>query len=274
MSLKRRILEGAIDAAVKALQVVGGTAATAILASCVNPVVTVRGGGKNLRFRAVSRIAYHRALSLLSKEPDTITWIDTLADNDVLYDVGANVGVYTLYAALTRRCQVIACEPSAANYAELVRNIALNSVEQRVIASCTALSDVDCVDYINMPEVEVGSALSSFGDAVDQNGNPFAPIFRQSVFGHRLDSLIEQYRLLPPTHIKIDVDGLQAKVIAGALQTLSRPRVRSLAVELNETLARDREFIERRKELGFCVTHTVPSGGPVSHIVNMYFARS
>ena len=76
----------------------------------------------------------------------------------------------------------------------------------------------------------IEQALSSFGDTVDQNGNPFAPIFRQSVFGHRLDSLIEQYCLPPPTHIKIDVDGFQAKVIAGALQTLSRPCVRSLAV--------------------------------------------
>ena len=100
----------------------------------MNPIVTVSGGGNDLRFWAVGRVAYNRGMSLLSKEPDTIAWIDTLAENDVLNDIG----VYTMYAALRRRCRVITSGPSAVNYAELVRNIALDNIEQRVTSLCAA----------------------------------------------------------------------------------------------------------------------------------------
>src|SRR5262245_39234556 len=82
-----------------------------------------------------------RVDSLLEKEPSTIAWIAGFRRDEVLVDVGANVGVYTIWAAKTRGVRVFAFEPEAQNYALLNRNIALNGLGPRVTAYCLALSN-------------------------------------------------------------------------------------------------------------------------------------
>ena len=70
-----------------------------------------------------------RANTFDTEEPETIGWLDTLAADDILWDVGANVGMYSIYAARFRRCKVIAFEPESQNFAVLVRNISLNGLQ-------------------------------------------------------------------------------------------------------------------------------------------------
>src|ERR671919_62441 len=53
-----------------------------------------------LSFVLLGRNAGGRALSLLTKQPGTIQWIDAFVPDSVFWDVGANIGVYSLYAAL------------------------------------------------------------------------------------------------------------------------------------------------------------------------------
>lgn len=72
-----------------------------------------------------------RVDSLFEKEPITIQWIGELAAGEVLVDVGANVGMYTIWAAKTRGARVFAFEPEAQNYALLNRNIVLNNLGAR-----------------------------------------------------------------------------------------------------------------------------------------------
>ena len=47
-----------------------------------------------------------RAMTMLTRQPATIAWIDAFQPNSVFWDVGANIGVYTLYAALRRDIRV------------------------------------------------------------------------------------------------------------------------------------------------------------------------
>jgi hypothetical protein len=72
-----------------------------------------------------------RSATLLTKEVDTIAWIDGFKDNQVFWDIGANVGVYSLYAAIKRQLRVSAFEPSSANYYALTRNCQLNGLTER-----------------------------------------------------------------------------------------------------------------------------------------------
>ena len=45
-------------------------------------------------------------------EPETFEWIrTTLKDQEVLWDIGANVGVFSLYAALEKKNKVLSLEP-------------------------------------------------------------------------------------------------------------------------------------------------------------------
>ena len=60
------------------------------------------------------------------KEPWTVAMIERMQPGDVLYDIGANVGAYTLVAAALHH-RVVAIEPGYANYARLCQNPTMNS---------------------------------------------------------------------------------------------------------------------------------------------------
>src|SRR5262245_32711780 len=96
--------------------------------------------GGSLKFFAPSPLLRDRAANVLTKEPDMIRWIDGIGKDAVLWDIGANVGVFSLYAAVRVNCKVLSFEPSAANFFVLARNIQLNRLDDRITAYCVALS--------------------------------------------------------------------------------------------------------------------------------------
>ena len=53
-----------------------------------------------------------------------------------------------------------------------------------------------------------------------------------------------------PTHIKIDVDGFEHKVVAGARSTLANPAVRSVLIETNQNLADHMEMVRELNDMG------------------------
>lgn len=231
------------------------------LVNAAGTLLTVPGGGFSRRVRAVLREALERvedqievaptqhgpikffcptdltrwrALTLLDKEPETIEWIDAFDSGDVFWDIGANVGVYTLYAARAGKARVLAFEPSAANYLVLNRNIQLNGFWERATAYCLAMADADAVGQLHMQSTEFGGALSSFDDPVDHNGDRFTAAFLQGMVGFSIDSFIERFQPPFPNRLKIDVDGIEDKIVAGAGRTLADPRLKALSIELDE----------------------------------------
>src|SRR5689334_5909953 len=83
--------------------------------------------GQVIKFYTPSPALIRRAEDLLAKEPDMIRWLNTIPRGTVLWDIGANVGVFSLYAALIRQATVLAFEPLAANFHVLSRNIQINN---------------------------------------------------------------------------------------------------------------------------------------------------
>jgi FkbM family methyltransferase len=177
-----------------------------------------------------------RAETMLTKEPETLEWIDGMAPGDVLYDIGANVGVYSLYAAAGRN-KVLAFEPLASNYFLLNRNFEHNNLAETASAYCLAFTDRDQIDHFFAQDTDFGAALSTFGEHIEQYGQSNASNFKQGMIGMRLDSFITTYDPPFPTHIKIDVDGIEDKIIAGATNTLSDQRLKSISIELDDTQA-------------------------------------
>src|ERR1700686_2346137 len=119
--------------------------------------------GNQIRFYTPSPLLLSRAASVLSKETDTIQWIDGFEDGAVLWDVGANVGIYSLYAAIQKNVSVLAFEPSAANFHVLTRNIHLNKLGDRVTGYCIAFSGRTQLGILNMASPLMGAALGQFG---------------------------------------------------------------------------------------------------------------
>src|SRR5262249_9861110 len=124
---------------------------------------------------------------LFTREPETIDWIDGFEPPCTFWDVGANVGIYALYAALRPGVSVVAFEPSAASYAALCRNIEANRLDQQIQAFCLALGGHTQLGSLNMTATFPGSVFNSFESTENCFGEPLDIAFRQSMIGFATD---------------------------------------------------------------------------------------
>jgi len=235
MSIKQKALNLSTQLLKKTVQVVGRSKSTAILAQIsedIAPILIEETEFGRISFFCPGKIPEWRAKTLLTKEPETIEWINGFNKTDILWDIGANVGVYSLYAAL-RGLSVLAFEPSPSNYYLLGRNIEINKMDENISAYCIALNNVTKLDSFYMANTELGGALNSFGEARDWQGKVFDASLKQAMVGFSLDDFIEQFNPPFPNHIKIDVDGIEDSIIKGANETLKDNRLKSVLIELN-----------------------------------------
>ncbi len=238
-----------------------------------------------ISFYCNSETARQRAEKMLVKEPDTLQWIDGFQPDDVLWDVGSNIGVFTLYAAVTAKARVVAFDPIPLNYAGLMRNVLLNKVDERVMAFCVALSDETKVDKLHVPAEATmpGGAGGTFSGNVDNYGKPVDSLYAQATLGFTVDHLVEAFSLPFPNHFKMDIDGPADLVIKGALKTLADDRLRSAMIEMQPTtVERYREaydyIIAEMEKAGFRLTSHVGStpdatGSIETSVMNHFFEK-
>ena len=79
-----------------------------------------------LKFYVPNRLSHFRVDTFRSKEPETLEWINKFEKNATFWDVGANIGLYSCYAAKKKSCKVYAFEPSIFNLEWLGRNVFIN----------------------------------------------------------------------------------------------------------------------------------------------------
>lgn len=237
MSFSRKLLDSFSGLLRTCIRVGGGNSASIIaaqLAEELAPTITLQTPHGKIRFFCPGRLPEMRATTLLTKEPETIEWIDSFSPMDVFWDIGANVGVYTLYAAL-RNVTCVSFEPAPGNFYLLNRNIEINGMDRRVSALCIALYDQTLLDSLFMSNTELGSALNSFAETSDWKGRQFAASFRQAMIGFSVDDFVRQFNPPFPNHIKIDVDGIEGRIIKGAGCTLADERLKSVLVKLDSS---------------------------------------
>lgn len=201
-----------------------------------------------------SETEYWFRLRSCEREPGTIEWIEHFVrERDVFYDIGANVGAYSLVASKFSHgtAEIYAFEPSFPTFTQLCNNILINNCEDNVIPLPIALSDETRLSTFNYSTLDPGGALHSVGASVDQNLQPFAPVWRQMVLCYRMDEFIEAFCLPAPNHIKLDVDGHELSILRGAEQTLSNPMLQSILVEVNEGLSSAEEIVNLLCGKGF-----------------------
>lgn len=238
--------------------------------------VRTRIGSGELCLFAPTPLLRARAESILTKEPDTIAWLDTLPRDAVLWDIGANVGVFSLYAAVARGCRVLAFEPAAANFFALTKNIELNGLSDRVTAYCLAVAPASALGVINLDSPALGAAMSQFGKPGEASryANGRQPVV-QGAAGIMFDDLIARFAAPLPTHVKIDVDGLEWPMLRGGERTFAHPGVRSVMVELSLSHDAERnQAIEWLRGRGLMLVSTgAPQGSGGEQAANHLFAR-
>lgn len=186
-----------------------------------------------------------RTRSVMS-EPWTVHWIENVVKpGEVFYDVGANVGGYSLLVAAIHKkeAQVYAFEPSFATFAALCRNIIHNGFDTCVTPIPAVLHRQVGHTVFKYRSVDSGAVRHAVGDqGLDtKDFKETKPVYQQTVMTVDLDTLVADYGLPVPTHIKLDVDGPELEIIEGARKTLADPRLRSVMVELDDK--KDRQAI-------------------------------
>ena len=179
-----------------------------------------------------------RVSTLLTKEPDTIRWIHSMKEGEVLFDIGANIGQYAMLAA-KQGVMVHAFEPEAQNFALLVRNIAINNLSDKCIPWPVALSDWSTMDILHLSSMFPGGSCHAYGEAINFQGQPKEFPFKQGSMSQTLDFFTSRYGYAD--YIKIDVDGFEHKVIAGGEETVKRAK--SVLIEINTAYPEHQELV-------------------------------
>jgi FkbM family methyltransferase len=159
---------------------------------------------------------------------------ELVKSGNVVYDLGANVGFYTLLGARLAgdAGMVYSFEPLPRNLEYLRKHVAINRLGNcRVIDG--AVADFDGEMTLESSEAPTTAHLSDGGDL--------------SVRVVRVDSLVARGEIRAPDVMKIDIEGSEVKALTGAAETIEQYRPRILMATHNRELhAECVEFLERR----------------------------
>jgi FkbM family methyltransferase len=200
-------------------------------------------------------------------------WLrQVVGPTDTVYDIGANVGAYSLYAGMKLKeggGRVYAFEPAFTNFFSLCRNIEANDLSHVVIPFPVAVGAVTGLDRLFLSSIEAGAALHGV-HAPKSEGRDFDTKFVQGVYATSLADFAENRAIEFPNHIKIDVDGYEVEVITGLESLLSSDQLKSIVIEINKDISRGR--IEQTiLKYGFSLART--EHWPTKNTSNNLFVR-
>jgi FkbM family methyltransferase len=170
-------------------------------------------GGLELALRRGMTGATGNVYVGLHEFTDMVFLLHFLRAGDLFLDIGANVGTYTLLASGICRARSLAFEPDPGTAAALRRNVELNRLGDRTCIHQVAVGPED-------GEVNFSIGRDTKNAVIAASDNC------QTVRQIRLDTIGDN-----PTFAKIDVEGYEDRVLAGAKQTLAKPSLQVIALE-------------------------------------------
>lgn len=190
-------------------------------------------GEVSFRINCEGDLETYRMESLYTKEPETVFWIeDYFSPGEVFFDVGANIGIYSLFAHSEKKVITYSFEPFLKNYVRLVENIKLNGYTD-IYALPVALSDDYDIGRFFSFDTRNGASGGQIHEPISENLTRFEAEDIQDVVIFSMDKMIKDFNMPAPNHVKIDVDGNEMKILKGMEHILMETSFRSLLVEVN-----------------------------------------
>ena len=186
------------------------------------PVVVPFVGKTSLVVSRGMAAATQQIYAGLNDFPECSLLLHLLREGQLFVDVGANVGVYTVLAAGVVGAQVICIEPIPQTFERLSLNLRVNDIVDKVASHNIGLGrqesvlrftvEMDAMNHVIQEETWTGPSIS-------------VPV-------STLDLILKERN---PILIKMDVEGWEGEVLAGATSTLSCASLLGWIVEMNSS---------------------------------------
>lgn len=177
-------------------------------------------------FEVSSVEEYARASTVHGERSVVADVLQTLDNDDVFYDIGANVGTYSCFAGqMVDDGNVIAFEPHPANVERLRENAALNDIQLGILP--VALSSERGVSKLDVSGEEDKAGVGTHSLST---GNAERSIEVDMIEG---DRLIEEGQISPPSVMKVDVEGAEQLVLEGLSSALQDDRCHTVYCEVH-----------------------------------------
>jgi FkbM family methyltransferase len=189
-----------------------------------------------MSFYTPNSLCLFRAKSFSSKEPETLLWIEEFGkDEAVLFDIGANIGLYSVYHNKLNNGRCVAFEPSFLNLKLLLKNVNVNNCQSLTSVITNPLSNTSGLSNFKYGSAHEGGSLSAFGVEFGFDGKKIDNNLSLNVIGFSLDQMLsDNYINITPNLVKLDVDGIEHLIIEGAKNTLMHPDCKTILVEVND----------------------------------------
>lgn len=208
---------------------------------------------KKIDFYTPTKITSFRAKTIYSKEPETIMWIDKFGGKKkIFFDVGANIGVYSLYYAklyASNTKNVYSFEAQENNISLLKKNTILNKSNNQIVTLPFALFNKNEINYlIYSQENKYGIAATSFGKK-----SIFAreKTYKNLTISFNIDFLINNFIIPKPNLIKIDVDGNELDIVLGAIKTINSKKCQSILIEKGKDIDQIHRLLSKKFKIYF-----------------------
>jgi FkbM family methyltransferase len=239
-----------------------------IVEAALSPRREVVCRGVRFSLPADNWITHYRWQSYNTKEVETLDWIDrSFRNGDTLFDIGANIGQYSIYTALRHPgVHVVAFEPEYSNAHLLRDNITRNGLDDRIDIYSLALSNHCGLSRLHLQDLTPGAALlTESRDTLQTTRTNHKVIAREGIYAMTLDAFCSEAGLTPQC-MKIDVDGTEVEILGGGAKTLSLSSLRTLLIEMPNDEKHRTECKNLLTKAGFKLDWLDPAGASMNQI--------
>lgn len=212
------------------------------------PVELLDYPDSEIRMIVETQLERTKRITACQKEPETLEWLRTLEAGDLLFDIGACCGSYSLIAA-SRGLKVVAFEPAPFNVSRMRENFQLNNMKIPIMQCAVGRQTGRC--SMLWSSDEPGAASHQMTEGTD-------------IRVMALDDFPAQ-----PDHCKIDVDGSELEVVQGGRAVWDK--VKSVQIEIDDSLPNWKEVVEILEASGLCLEKWTRHGS--TSVSNVLFKR-